>query len=92
MLEKASDVIVIEGLEKRYGSIQALFGVNLRVQRGEILGFLGPNGAGKTTTIRCMLDHIRPQAGSIQVFGINPQVHPNQIQERIGYLPGELRL
>ncbi len=92
MLEKASDVIVIQGLEKKYGSIQALFGVNLRVQRGEILGFLGPNGAGKTTTIRCMLDHIRPQAGSIRIFGINPQVHPNQIQERTGYLPGELRL
>ncbi|MCJ7716958.1 MAG: ABC transporter ATP-binding protein [Anaerolineales bacterium] len=84
--------ITIEGLEKYYGSFKALHGVNLRVNRGEILGFLGPNGAGKTTTIRCILDQIRPQKGFIQVFGINPQVNPTMVHEFTGYLPGELRL
>lgn len=84
--------ISIKGLEKSYGTFQALFGVDLEVRRGEILGFLGPNGAGKTTTIRCILDQIRPQKGNIHVFGVNPQVHPKKVHELTGYLPGELHL
>jgi ABC-2 type transport system ATP-binding protein len=84
--------IFIKDLEKSYGSFQALFGVDLEVKQGEILGFLGPNGAGKTTTIRCLLDQIRPQAGEIRVLGIDPQKDPVQVQRRTGYLPGELRL
>jgi len=86
------NAISIKGLEKSYGSFQALFGVDLEVKRGEILGFLGPNGSGKTTTIRCILDQIRPQKGSIRVFGIDPQVHPTRVHQLTGYLPGELRL
>lgn len=88
----AENAILIEGLEKSYGSFQALYGVDLEVKQGEILGFLGPNGAGKTTTIRCILDQIRPQKGSIWVFGINPQAQPKKIHQLTGYLPGELRL
>ncbi len=84
--------ITIEGLEKYYGAFKALHGVNLKVNRGEILGFLGPNGAGKTTTIRCILDQIRPSAGNIWVFGINPQSNPEKVHQLIGYLPGELHL
>jgi ABC-2 type transport system ATP-binding protein len=84
--------IKIQGLIKWYGSVQALQGVDLEVKKGEILGFLGPNGAGKTTTIRCMLDQIRPQAGSIRVLGLDPQANPTAVQARVGYLPGELRL
>jgi len=88
-----SDIAIsIKGLEKSYGSFQALFGVDLEVNQGEILGFLGPNGAGKTTTIRCLLDQIRPQAGEIRVLGLDPQEDPIQVQRRTGYLPGELRL
>lgn len=89
MTEKAID---IQGLVKWYGSIQALRGVDLTVEKGEILGFLGPNGAGKTTTIRCMLDLIRPQQGSIRILGMDPQVKPRKIQARVGYLPGEMKL
>jgi ABC-2 type transport system ATP-binding protein len=84
--------IKIEGLKKNYGSVQALRGVDLVVPRGEIFGFLGPNGAGKTTTIRCMLDLIRPQAGSIRVLGIDPQVDPVTVRFNVGYIPGELSL
>ncbi len=84
--------INIEGLEKYYGSFKALHGVDLKVNRGEIMGFLGPNGAGKTTTIRCMLDLIRPQGGTIRVLGLNPQAEPEAIKVRVGYLPGELHL
>jgi ABC-2 type transport system ATP-binding protein len=88
----ADIAILIEGLEKSYGSFKALYGVDLEVRQGEILGFLGPNGAGKTTTIRCILDQIRPEKGSIRVFGINPQAQPTKVHQLTGYLPGELRL
>jgi len=87
-----SYVIQTQGLIKSYGNVQALFGVDLEVKQGEVFGFLGPNGAGKTTTIRCMLDLIRPQGGTIRVLGLNPQAEPEAIKERVGYLPGELHL
>ncbi len=84
--------ILIKGLIKSYGNVQALRGVDLEVKRGEIFGFLGPNGAGKTTTIRCMLDLIRPQGGTLRVLGYDPQVDPMAIRVRSGYIPGELHL
>lgn len=85
-------VIEIKGLVKFYGKVQALAGVDLEVNKGEIFGFLGPNGAGKTTTIRCMLDTIRPQGGEIRVLGIDPQKDAVGVRSRVGYLPGELSM
>ncbi len=82
----------VQGLVKSYGKVRALQGIDLEVRRGEIFGFLGPNGAGKTTTIRCLLDLIRPDAGSIRVLGIDPQADPVAVRARCGYLPGELAL
>ncbi|HZY45983.1 MAG TPA: ABC transporter ATP-binding protein [Anaerolineae bacterium] len=87
-----TSAISIQNLTKSYGKVQALRGVNLEVQRGEVFGFLGPNGAGKTTTIRCLLDLIRPSAGSIRVLGIDPQIDPVAVRSRSGYLPGELHV
>jgi ABC-2 type transport system ATP-binding protein len=84
--------IQTKGLIKNYGNVKALLGVDLEVKKGEIFGFLGPNGAGKTTTIRCMLDLIRPQGGSIRIFGIDPQADSVSVRERVGYLPGELSM
>ena len=84
--------LMTEGLHKSYGRVHALRGVDLEVRRGEILGFLGPNGAGKTTTIRCVLDLIRPDSGTIRVLGIDPQADPVAVKRRAGYLPGELSL
>ena len=84
--------IATTGLTKAYGPVQALRGVNLAVQKGTMFGFLGPNGAGKTTTIRCLLDLIRPQAGTIRVLGLDPQADPVAVRRRVGYLPGELNL
>jgi ABC-2 type transport system ATP-binding protein len=57
-----------------------------------VFGFLGPNGAGKTTTIRLLLDLIRPSAGSVRVFGMDPRADAVEIRRRAGYLPGELTL
>jgi ABC-2 type transport system ATP-binding protein len=65
--------IETQALRKSYGDVQALRGVDLQVRMGEIFGFLGPNGAGKTTTIRCLLDLIRPNGGSLRVLGLDPQ-------------------
>jgi len=84
--------IKITDLWKAYGNVRALKGVNLDVKKGEIFGFLGPNGAGKTTTIRCMLDLIRPQRGSIEVFNLDPQKNPVAVKNFVGYLPGELNM
>src|SRR6266568_3283479 len=85
-------VIVIDKLEKSYGKIQAVRGISMSVERGEIFGFLGPNGAGKTTTIRCMLDVIRPSAGTIRVLGLDAQRNEHTLHQHIGYLPGDVRL
>ena len=82
--------IFTEGLTKSYGRVLALRGVDLEVRPGEIFGFLGPNGAGKTTTIRCLLDLIRPDAGTVRVLGLDPQQDPVAVRARSGYLPGEL--
>jgi len=84
--------LMTQGLTKSYGKVRALRGVDLEVQRGEIFGYLGPNGAGKTTTIRCLLDLIRPNGGTVRVLGIDPQADPVAVRARTGYLPGELQL
>lgn len=85
-------VIELENVHKYYGKVHALRGLNLEVTKGEVFGFLGPNGAGKTTTIRCILDLIRPNSGKIEVFGIDPQRNPTTVKEKVGYLPGDLKL
>ena len=84
--------IKAEGLIKSYGPFQALRGIDLRVRCGESFGFLGPNGAGKTTTIRCLLDLIRPNGGTVRVLDLDPQANPVAVRARVGYLPGELNL
>ena len=85
-------VIVIDNLYKSYGKVQAVKGISMRVEQGEIFGFLGPNGAGKTTTIRCMLDVIRPTSGTLRVLGLDAQRDKMELHQRIGYLPGDVRL
>jgi ABC-2 type transport system ATP-binding protein len=88
----STTAVMTEGLMKSYGRTPALRGVDLEVKRGEVFGFLGPNGSGKTTTIRCLLDLIRPSAGTVRVLGLDPQAQPVAVRARSGYLPGELRL
>ena len=81
-----------KGLTKSYGRVRALRGVDLEIRQSEVLGYLGPNGAGKTTTIRCLLDLIRPDGGSLRVFGMDPQKKSVEVRARTGYLPGELSI
>ncbi len=63
-------VVEIIGLEKRYGKVEALKGVNLRLPAGSICGFLGVNGAGKTTTLKSLLGFCTPDGGTATVFGM----------------------
>jgi ABC-2 type transport system ATP-binding protein len=76
--------VVVDGVWKRFGSIDVVRDLSFEVRAGEILGFLGPNGAGKTTTMRMILDIIRPDRGAITVFGGPPG---SEHQTRTGYLP-----
>ena len=85
-------VIEAIGITKRYGAARGVEDLTFEVAEGEIFGFLGPNGAGKTTTIRTMLDLIRPTAGAIRVFGLDPRADGKRVRSRVGYLPGELAL
>ena len=87
-----SAAIELVDLEKAYGRVLALRGVNLRVEQGEIFGFLGPNGAGKSTTIRVLFDLIRPTSGRAAVLGLDCQRQGVSARQRMGYLPGELSL
>ena len=79
-------------LTKSYGKSRGIVELDLDVAQGEVFGYLGPNGAGKTTTIRLLLDLIRPSAGSAEVFGLDPHRDGLKVRQRVGYLPGELRL
>ena len=74
------------GLTKKFGSVQALTDVNLRIMPGEIYGLLGPNGAGKTTTIKTILGLIEPTSGWIKVIGFDPIRNPIEVKSKIGYV------
>jgi ABC-2 type transport system ATP-binding protein len=80
------------GLTKDFGGGNGLFGLDLEVRHGEVLGFLGPNGAGKSTTMRLLLDQIRPTSGSAAVLGLDSRRDSLEIRRRVGFLPGDLAL
>ncbi len=82
-------VIKVSGLSKYYGKTLGIEDVSFSVEQGEIFGFLGPNGAGKTTTIRLLMDLLRPDQGSITLFGTRLKRNQVESKERIGYLPGD---
>ncbi|MEU4422583.1 ATP-binding cassette domain-containing protein [Actinoplanes sp. NPDC024001] len=77
-------VVRAEGLRKRFGTTQALDGVDLAMRRGTVLGVLGPNGAGKTTAVRVLATLLRPDAGSAWVAGVNVLEKPQEVRRRIG--------
>jgi ABC-2 type transport system ATP-binding protein len=85
-------VIEITGLEKRFGSVLALAGLNLSVAPGEVHGFLGPNGAGKTTTIRVLLGMVRADAGTVRALGLDPWRDAAELHRRLAFVPGEVDL
>lgn len=87
-----SDVIVIKNLNKYYGKLRAVSGININIKKGEIFGFLGPNGAGKSTTIRCLMGFIKPKSGVVSVLGYDMSKESFEAKKSIGYLPGNIKL
>jgi ABC-2 type transport system ATP-binding protein len=76
--------ISVEGLRKSYGTVEAVRGIDLEVQTGEVFGLLGPNGAGKTTTVE-ILESLRPRtSGTVSVLGFDPATSSREIKNRIG--------
>ena len=78
------DAIVVEGLEKSYGSVRALCGVDFAARTGTVLGLLGPNGAGKTTAVRILTTLLEPDAGSARVVGLDVKRDAAQLRAQIG--------
>lgn len=80
-------IISLENLVYKYGHTDAVNGLNLCVAPGRCYGFFGRNGAGKTTTIKCLLNLLTPTAGSVRVFGRNPQKEDVAVKSRLAYVP-----
>jgi lipooligosaccharide transport system ATP-binding protein len=77
-------ILKVDSLRKAYGSLNAVDGISFAVQPGECFGLLGPNGAGKTTTIRMLYGYTPRDAGRLELFGLDIDVHLREIKRRIG--------
>jgi ABC-2 type transport system ATP-binding protein len=93
-----SELIVasLEGVNKNYGSVRALRGVDFRVRAGEVVALLGPNGAGKTTAVKLFLGLMQPNSGRARVFGGDPTNPENRMRTgamlQVGRVPETLRV
>src|ERR1700674_5895911 len=94
----SSEVIVasLEGVNKNYGNVRALRGVDFRVRAGELVALLGPNGAGKTTAVKLLLGLMQPNSGRARVFGGDPTNPENRRRTgamlQVGRVPETLRV
>ncbi|MEU3269072.1 ABC transporter ATP-binding protein [Streptomyces bacillaris] len=84
--------IAVAGLRKSFGPTQALDGLDLDVDEGEVHGFLGPNGAGKSTTIRILLGLLRGDSGTARLLGGDPWREAVALHRRLAYVPGDVEL
>jgi ABC-2 type transport system ATP-binding protein len=91
MMPESDIVIDTSGLSKRYGRVEALKALNLKVPKHSIFGFLGPNGAGKSTAIKLLLGLAKPSAGSGSIFGHDIARDSIAIRKRVGFLAQEPR-
>jgi ABC-2 type transport system ATP-binding protein len=82
-----TSIIEIQNLSRRYGKLDAVNGLSLNVRAGRCYGFFGRNGSGKTTTIKCLLNLLRPDSGSVRVFGLDPRKDEVAVKSRLAYVP-----
>lgn len=82
-----ADMLVLDGLVKRFGSFTAVDGISLTVKPGEVLGFLGPNGAGKSTTMKMAAGFLTPDEGTARICGYDVANQPRLAKSHLGYLP-----
>jgi len=80
-------VIELKNLARSYGKVDAVNGLSLTVRAGRCYGFFGRNGAGKTTTIKCLLNLLEPDSGSVRVFGLDPHKQQVAVKSRLCYVP-----
>ena len=85
-LQLETIMISISNLYKNYGNIEAVKGVSLEIESGEMFGLIGPDGAGKTTIIRTMCGLINPTKGTVKLLGMDIQQNRKDVQKNIGYL------
>jgi ABC-2 type transport system ATP-binding protein len=78
-------IVDAQGVTKRFGKVQALAGLDLKVESGQIVALLGPNGAGKTTLVRTLATLIRPDHGTVRVAGHDVVKRPNMVRAAIGF-------
>jgi len=88
-MSTGSSVVRVSNLHKRYGSTEALRGLDFEIPSGQLTGFLGPNGAGKTTTFRSILGLTRPDEGTVEVLGMDVPSGLPEIVKRIGVIVEE---
>ncbi|GGB60705.1 ABC transporter [Lentibacillus populi] len=87
-----TEIVKVQGLQKKFGKFQALSDVTFTVDAGEVVGFIGPNGAGKSTTIRTLLGIIKRDAGNVEIFDKDVWKDSLEIHKRISYVPGDVSL
>lgn len=87
-----TNIVNVEGVQKKFGNFQALSDVTFTVNAGEVVGFIGPNGAGKSTTIRILLGIIQRDAGKADIFSKDVWKESLEIHKRIAYVPGDVAL
>src|SRR5437016_8366409 len=80
----SGDAILTEALEKSFGEVRALAGIDLVVKEGTVVGLLGPNGAGKTTAVRILTTLLRQDGGHAEVLGIDVTKNPDAVRAQIG--------
>lgn len=86
-LQNGDLAVHTQGLAKRFGNHVALNDVSLEVARGAVYLLVGPNGAGKSTTLKILLDLMRADAGTAEVFGLNTQDRAPEVRANVGYVP-----
>jgi len=86
--------VEVSSLQKRYGRVQVVKGIDFSIRKGEVMGFLGPNGAGKTTTVLMLTTYLSPDNGTIKIGGksMGNEKEHGAIQRYIGYVPQEISL